>query len=85
MSLQGYMYMFTYTVLLTQTGQTLLHYACSLGKIDIVIYLINRHDCSIREQEHVSVTPDLVIIVVKLCVHSAAVVWIHSTAHGLSL
>ena len=37
-----------------QTGQTLLHYACSLGQIDIVIYLINRHDCRICEQEHVS-------------------------------
>lgn len=44
----------------TQTGQTLLHYACSLGQIDIVIYLINRHDCRILEQEHVSSVPNLI-------------------------
>ena len=37
-----------------QTGQTLLHYASSLGQIDIVIYLINRHDCRIYEQEQVT-------------------------------
>ena len=37
-----------------QTGQTLLHYASSLGQIDIVIYLINRHDCQIYEQEQVT-------------------------------
>jgi len=34
-----------------ETGQTTLHYACALGQVDIVIYLLNRQDCKLSEQD----------------------------------
>ena len=37
-----------------KTGQTTLHYACALGQVDIVIYLLNRQDCKLSEQDQVS-------------------------------
>lgn len=69
----------------TQTGQTLLHYACSLGQIDVVIYLINRHDCQILEQEHVSMIPSLIFGYAALVYLYVTVIWIYSAAHCMSL
>jgi ankyrin repeat protein len=37
-----------------ETGQTLLHHACTLGQLEIVIYLLNRRDCSVSKQDDVS-------------------------------
>jgi ankyrin repeat protein len=36
-----------------QTGQTLLHHACALGQLEIVIYLLNRRDCNVSEQDDI--------------------------------
>ncbi len=37
-----------------QTGQTILHSACSLEDLNIVRFLLNRQDCNFTIQEHVS-------------------------------
>ena len=40
--------------LLPQTGQTILHYACALGQVDVILYLLSRPDCKLSEQDKVS-------------------------------
>jgi ankyrin len=36
-----------------ETGQTLLHTASALGQLEIVIYLLNRRDCNVCDQDDI--------------------------------
>ena len=70
---------------LWQTGQTLLHFACALGQLEIVIYLLNRRDCNVSEQDEVRVTntqPALKIVTTSL---SLSLSLSHTHTHTLSL
>ena len=80
-------------VCVIQTGQTLLHHACALGQLEIVIYLLNRRDCSVSEQDDVS-TCKVFLLCIRLCYtsfFSATCVCVcvcvdiptHSSAHGV--